>query len=315
MNTFDINKAMKAPTSAVAKNKMGSERYTQMFNDIQEVLDITTFSSSLVMMLGASSNNFIVNHRFTLDGEKPRYSFFCQYKKDNLQLNASWIIQPGLKAFLKYSPTENFTQELSAIILRQENSSFWSCVVGRSVYRDKDSCTELVFDNQSGIAMYYNQGITNKVSVGIEGYYDYLSNKNIHVGVSGCYKDNLRKVIATFTSNYTLYAFYLRMVNNNVSLAAGCNAANLNKPSEIRASCVAGCSFKLPKTKAEIQTTIDMTGTAKTVLREKLTSNAKIAFSGEFNPFFDQYKFGISFTYGIPVDKHLGFTPLSGSQN
>lgn len=43
------------------------------------------------------------------------------------------------------------------------------------------------------------------------------------------------------------------MVNNNVSLAAGCNAANLNKPSEIRASCVAGCSFKLPKTKAEIQ--------------------------------------------------------------
>lgn len=40
------------------------------------------------------------------------------------------------------------------------------------------------------------------------------------------------------------------------------------------------------------RTTIDMTGTAKTVLREKLTSNAKIAFSGEFNPFFDQYKFG-----------------------
>lgn len=40
------------------------------------------------------------------------------------------------------------------------------------------------------------------------------------------------------------------------------------------------------------RTTIDMTGTAKTVLREKLTSNAKIAFSGEFNPFYDQYKFG-----------------------
>ena len=40
------------------------------------------------------------------------------------------------------------------------------------------------------------------------------------------------------------------------------------------------------------RTTIDMTGTAKTVLREKLTSNAKIGFSGEFNPFFDNYKFG-----------------------
>ena len=48
-------------------------------------------------------------------------------------------------------------------------------------------------------------------SLPVEGYYAYLSNKNIHVGVSGCYKDNLRKVIATFTSNYTLYAFYLRV--------------------------------------------------------------------------------------------------------
>ena len=54
-------------------------------------------------------------------------------------------------------------------------------------------------------------GICALQSLPVEGYYDYLSNKNIHVGVSGCYKDNLRKVIATFTSNYTLYAFYLRV--------------------------------------------------------------------------------------------------------
>ncbi len=92
------------------------------------------------------------------------------------------------------------------------------------------------------------------------------------------------------------------MVNSNVALAAGCNVGNMNKPSEMHASCIIGAQFKLPKTKAEIQwariggmrsrTTIDMTGTAKTVLREKLTSNAKIGFSGEFNPFFDNYKFG-----------------------
>ena len=75
------------------------------------------------------------------------------------------------------------------------------------------------------------------------------------------------------------------MVNSNVALAAGCNVGNMNKPSEMHASCIIGAQFKLPKTKAEIQW-------AKTVLREKLTSNAKIGFSGEFNPFFDNYKFG-----------------------
>ncbi|KAM7456410.1 hypothetical protein BLSTO_02834 [Blastocystis sp. subtype 1] len=303
------------PSNAAAANNMGSEQYTHMFNDIQDVLDINTFGTSLIMMLGASSNNFLVNHRFTLDREKPRYSFFCQYKKDNLQLNGTWIIQPGMKAFLKYSPTENFSQELSAIILKQEDNALWSCIVGRSMYKDKDSCTELVLDNQSGLALYYNQGISKNMSVGVEGYFDFLSNKNIHVGVSCCYKDNLRKAIGTFTSNYSFYAFYLRMVNSNVALAAGCNVGNMNKPSEMHASCIIGAQFKLPKTKAEIQTTIDMTGTAKTVLREKLTSNAKIGFSGEFNPFFDNYKFGISFSYGIPVDKHYGFTPLSGTQN
>ena len=46
---------------------------------------------------------------------------------------------------------------------------------------------------------------------GLETYYDYLSNKNIHVGVSAMYRDNLRKCIATFTSNYTLYLYYLRV--------------------------------------------------------------------------------------------------------
>ena len=69
-------------------------------------------------------------------------------------MNGTWIIQPGMKAFLKYSPTENFSQELSAIvllgagrhaqILKQEDNALWSCIVGRSMYKDKDSCTELV---------------------------------------------------------------------------------------------------------------------------------------------------------------------------
>lgn len=94
----------------------------------------------------------------------------------------------------------------------------------------------------------------------------------------------------------------MQMVNKNVNLAAGCSIVNLNKPSEIRASSVVGCSFKLPKTKAEFQqveesfdhyrSTIDMTGKAKVLLREKLSSNSQISFSGEFNPFYDQYSFG-----------------------
>ena len=29
--------------------------------------------------------------------------------------------------------------------------------------------------------------------------------------MSCCYKDNLRKAIGTFTSNYSFYAFYLRV--------------------------------------------------------------------------------------------------------
>lgn len=35
-----------------------------------------------------------------------------------------------------------------------------------------------------------------------------------------------------------------------------------------------------------------MLGTVKTVMRENLTSNSQIALSGEFNPFYDEYKFG-----------------------
>ena len=40
------------------------------------------------------------------------------------------------------------------------------------------------------------------------------------------------------------------------------------------------------------RTTIDMTGNVKTVMREQLSSNAQISLSGEFNPIFDNYKFG-----------------------
>lgn len=42
-------------------------------------------------------------------------------------------------------------------------------------------------------------------------------------------------------------------MNSNVALAAGCNVGNLNKPAEMHASCIIGASFKLPKTKTEIQ--------------------------------------------------------------
>lgn len=35
-----------------------------------------------------------------------------------------------------------------------------------------------------------------------------------------------------------------------------------------------------------------MTGSVKTIMREQLTSNAQIAFSGEFNPIYDDYRFG-----------------------
>lgn len=45
----------------------------------------------------------------------------------------------------------------------------------------------------------------------MEAYFDFLSNKNLHVAVSSMYRDNLRKCIATFTSNYSLYLYYLRV--------------------------------------------------------------------------------------------------------
>ena len=40
------------------------------------------------------------------------------------------------------------------------------------------------------------------------------------------------------------------------------------------------------------RTSVNMLGTVKTVMRENLTSNSQIALSGEFNPFYDEYKFG-----------------------
>ncbi|KAK8799303.1 hypothetical protein WA171_006049 [Blastocystis sp. BT1] len=316
MNPNTMNTGFKLPSQGLPKQNKGPGRYTHMYNDIQQLLDLGTFGSSLIMMLASSHKNFLVNHRFTMDGERPRYSFLCQYKTDKVQLNSTWVLQPGVKATVKWTPNDNFCQEASAIvsILRQQDNSLFKAIVGRSVYQDADSCTELVLDNQSGLALYYNQAISNKYTVGIEAYYDFLSNKNIHVGVSGMYRDQLRKCVATFTSNYTLYMYYLRMVNKNVSLVAGCNIAKMNSPSEMRASTVIGCDFNLPRTKAHLQTTIDMTGSVKTIMREQLTSNAQIAFSGEFNPIYDDYRFGMSFIYGTAVDKNYGFTPLSGQQ-
>ena len=40
------------------------------------------------------------------------------------------------------------------------------------------------------------------------------------------------------------------------------------------------------------RSSIDMTGKASVILREKLSTDAQISFSGEFNPFYDMYSFG-----------------------
>lgn len=266
-------------------------------------------------MLASKNGDFLVNHRFTLDSRNPRYSFYTQYKKENFQLNSVFVIQPGVKASMIWSPTKWFTQEMSAIVLKQENNAFWNTLVSRSVYADPHTCCELVLDNQSGLCVYVNQKVHRNLTVGMEAYYDFLSNKKFHCGVSACYSDILRKVIVTVTSHASAYCYYLRKVNDNVSLMAGCNIMGLNSRQDLRSSCVIGGKFSLPKTKTEITSTIDMSGTAKTLLREKLTSNATLSFSAEFNPFFDKYIFGMSFQYGVPVDRNNGFTPLSGVQS
>ena len=49
------------------------------------------------------------------------------------------------------------------------------------------------------------------------------------------------------------------------------------------------------------RSSINMVGTVKTMIREQLTSNAQIALSGEFNPFYDEYKFGYAFLYKMCI--------------
>lgn len=36
------------------------------------------------MTIAAKNNNFLFNHRLTLDSERPRYTFYTQYKKDKV---------------------------------------------------------------------------------------------------------------------------------------------------------------------------------------------------------------------------------------
>lgn len=38
---------------------------------------------------------------------------FCNIQ---LKLNGTWVMQPGVKAFARYSPTDKFTQEFTAIV-------------------------------------------------------------------------------------------------------------------------------------------------------------------------------------------------------
>ena len=40
------------------------------------------------------------------------------------------------------------------------------------------------------------------------------------------------------------------------------------------------------------RSSIDMTGKASVILREKLSTDAQISFSGEFHPVYDMYSFG-----------------------
>lgn len=89
-------------------------------------------------------------------------------------------------------------------MLRQQNNEMFNVVVSRSVYEDADSCSELVVgDSNPPLSLagqserslrVLQQALTNKWSVGLETYYDYLSNKNIHVGVSAMYRDQSAQV-------------------------------------------------------------------------------------------------------------------------
>ena len=67
-------------------------------------------------------------------------------------------MQPGVKAFAQYSPSKNFTQELTSIvfIIKVSNSQMtatehgpFRCLVSRSVYEDDDSCLEAVVPSLS----------------------------------------------------------------------------------------------------------------------------------------------------------------------
>ena len=70
------------------------------------------------------------------------------------------------------------------------------------------------------------------------------------------------------------------------------NGFALNSREKRHINTQIGANFKLPKTKAEIGISMGNEGTAKIVLREKLTSQATMSFSAQINPFFDSYEFG-----------------------
>ena len=37
------------------------------------------------MTLSTKTDHFLLNHRFAMNADKPRYSLHCQYKKDNVR--------------------------------------------------------------------------------------------------------------------------------------------------------------------------------------------------------------------------------------
>ena len=117
----------------------------------------------------------------------------------------------------------------------------FNCFISRSVYEDEDSCIEAVVCRfvvnllirslilnpvplcittkvclikyllEVCFSLYNHNFVLFRDNGVVEGYYDFLSNKNIHVGISGCYKDICRKFIVTATSHYSLYFHYLRV--------------------------------------------------------------------------------------------------------
>lgn len=239
-------------------------------------------------------------------------------------------------------------------------------MVSRSVYEDEDSCFEAVVSFiihlsspvgysvwccsvlQSGCywqceyGKYWFSGIFWWI---VEGYYDFLSNKDIHVGLSTCYKDVCRKFIATATSHYSLYLNYLRVRSIDdlwcrwlirmwtllldvvlltlTSLLKYVLQVLLAVVSSYQRQRQNSSRWKnhliiidllliwLERLKFFLEKSFLLTRRSPSVVNSIL-SMISIVLGKEL---LMMLRFSISFTYGVPVDRNVGFTPLSGAQS